>query len=56
MDEETIRKAKKIGISDKYMAQVWGKTEAELFLKRKEMIVENKTISHFVVFIVWKMS
>ena len=37
MDEETIRKAKKIGISDKYMAQVWGKTEAELFLKRKEM-------------------
>ena len=37
MDEETLRQAKRIGISDKYMAQVWGKTEAELFLKRKEM-------------------
>ncbi|MBO4991574.1 MAG: carbamoyl-phosphate synthase large subunit, partial [Firmicutes bacterium] len=37
MDEETLREAKRLSISDKYLAQVWGKTEADIFLKRKEM-------------------
>ncbi len=37
MEEETLRQAKRLSISDKYLAQVWGKSEADIFLKRKEM-------------------
>ncbi len=34
-DSEVLREAKKMGFSDKYIGQLWGMTEAEVFLKRK---------------------
>ena len=34
-DVETLKDAKKMGVSDKYIGQVWGMTEAELFNLRK---------------------
>jgi len=34
-DTEVLREAKKMGFSDKYIGQLWGMTEAEVFLKRK---------------------
>ena len=36
MDLETLKKAKKLGFSDKYIAKLWGKDEAEIYLLRKE--------------------
>ena len=35
-DVETLKDAKKMGVSDKYIGQVWGMTEAEIFNLRKE--------------------
>ncbi len=34
-DIETLKDAKKMGFSDKYIGQVWGKTEAEMYQLRK---------------------
>ena len=34
-DVETLKDAKKMGVSDKYIGQVWGMTEAEVFNLRK---------------------
>ncbi len=34
-DTEVLSEAKKMGFSDKYIGQLWGMTEAEVFLKRK---------------------
>lgn len=36
-DEKVLRKAKKMGFSDKYIAMVWRSTEKEIYLKRKEL-------------------
>lgn len=36
LDIDTLRDAKKIGFSDKYIGQLWGKTESEIYLMRKE--------------------
>ncbi len=33
---EVLRAAKRMGFSDKYIGEVWGKTESEIFLLRKE--------------------
>ncbi|MDE6227378.1 MAG: carbamoyl-phosphate synthase large subunit [Muribaculaceae bacterium] len=35
-DIDTLRECKVIGFSDKFIGQVWGKTEAEIYLMRKE--------------------
>ncbi|MBR2424239.1 MAG: carbamoyl-phosphate synthase large subunit [Tidjanibacter sp.] len=35
MDVEVLRDAKRMGFGDKYIAQLWGTTEAEVFLMRK---------------------
>lgn len=35
MDLDVLRDAKKLGISDKYIAQVWGGSESEIFKLRK---------------------
>ncbi len=35
MDVETLRDAKAMGFSDKYIGQLWGKTESEIYLLRK---------------------
>ncbi len=35
MNVEVLRDAKRIGFGDKYIAQLWGTTEAEVFLMRK---------------------
>ena len=35
-DIETLKHAKKMGFSDKYIAQVWNKTEEEIYLLRKK--------------------
>ncbi len=35
-DEETLRDAKKMGFSDKYIGQLWGKSEADMYHMRKE--------------------
>ncbi len=34
-DIEVLREAKVMGVSDKYIGQVWGKTESEIYLMRK---------------------
>ena len=34
-DLQTLRDAKRMGVSDKYIGQCWGKTEAEIFQMRK---------------------
>ncbi len=36
LDLETLRDAKRIGFSDRFIGQVWGKTESEIYLMRKE--------------------
>ena len=36
-DEQTLRDAKKMGVSDKYIGQLWGMTEAEVFKLRKSI-------------------
>ena len=36
MDDETLYQAKRLGFSDKYIGQVWGKSEQEMFLLRKK--------------------
>ncbi len=36
MDEATLRRAKRMGISDKYLAQCWGCGEADIFALRKK--------------------
>ena len=36
LDIATLRDAKRIGFSDKYIGMVWGKSEAEIYLMRKE--------------------
>ncbi len=36
-DEETLRDAKKMGFSDKYIGQLWGKSEADMYHMRKEL-------------------
>ena len=36
-DRETLAEAKKMGFSDEYIGQLWGKTQAEIFLLRKEL-------------------
>ena len=36
MDIQTLKDAKKMGVSDKYLAEVWNSTEKDLFLLRKE--------------------
>ena len=36
LDPDTLRDAKRMGFSDKYIGQVWGKSEAEIYLMRKE--------------------
>lgn len=36
MDLETLKDAKKMGISDKYLAEIWHSTEQDIFLLRKE--------------------
>ena len=36
-DEQTLRDAKKMGVSDKYIGQLWGMTEAEVFNLRKSI-------------------
>ncbi|MBD5280533.1 MAG: carbamoyl-phosphate synthase large subunit [Bacteroides sp.] len=36
LDLDTLREAKHMGFSDKYIGMVWGKTEAEIYLMRKE--------------------
>ncbi|MEG2273853.1 MAG: carbamoyl-phosphate synthase large subunit, partial [Clostridia bacterium] len=36
-DEKVLRHAKKMGFSDKYLAQVWRSTERDIYLKRKEL-------------------
>ncbi|MFI3328015.1 MAG: carbamoyl-phosphate synthase large subunit [Rikenellaceae bacterium] len=35
-DIETLKDAKKMGFSDKFIGQLWGKTEAEMYTLRKE--------------------
>ncbi len=35
-DVETLKEAKRMGFSDKYIGQLWGKTESEMYLLRKE--------------------
>ena len=35
MDVEVLKDAKRMGFGDKYIAQLWGTTEAEVFLMRK---------------------
>ncbi len=34
-DIETLREAKRMGFSDKYIGQMWGKSESEIYLMRK---------------------
>ncbi len=36
-DKETLQDAKRLGVSDKYIARVWNMTESEVFLLRKEL-------------------
>lgn len=36
LDPETLRDAKRMGFGDKYIGQVWGKTEAEIYHLRKQ--------------------
>ncbi|MDE6754153.1 MAG: carbamoyl-phosphate synthase large subunit [Muribaculaceae bacterium] len=36
VDIEVLKEAKEIGFSDKFIGQVWGKTEAEIYQLRKE--------------------
>ena len=36
MNLEILKKAKKLGFSDKYIAKLWGKDEADIYLFRKE--------------------
>lgn len=36
MDIEVLKEAKKMGFSDKYIAKLWNKTEADIYLFRKE--------------------
>uniref|UniRef100_UPI004056CFC1 carbamoyl-phosphate synthase large subunit n=1 Tax=Alistipes sp. TaxID=1872444 RepID=UPI004056CFC1 len=36
-DEETLREAKRMGFGDKFIGQLWGKTESEMYLLRKLM-------------------
>ena len=36
MDDETLYQAKRLGFSDKYIGQIWGKSEQEMFLLRKK--------------------
>ena len=36
LDIEVLKEAKEIGFSDKFIGQVWGKTEAEIYQLRKE--------------------
>ena len=36
MDVEVLRDAKRMGFGDKFIAQLWGTTEAEVFLMRKK--------------------
>ncbi len=36
-DEATLRRAKRLGVSDKYIAGVWGMTEQAVFLLRKKL-------------------
>ena len=33
---EILKKAKKMGFSDKYIGEIWNKTEEEIYLLRKE--------------------
>ena len=35
-DPAVLRRAKRMGVSDKYIGMLWGKTEQEIFLLRKE--------------------
>lgn len=44
-DEKILRKAKVMGFSDKYIGQIWGKTEGEMYEMRKQ----------FGIFPVYKM-
>ncbi len=37
MDEAVLRAAKKMGVSDKYIGQCWGKNEREIFRLREQM-------------------
>ncbi|MDE6298550.1 MAG: carbamoyl-phosphate synthase large subunit, partial [Muribaculaceae bacterium] len=36
LDADVLRQAKEIGFSDKFIGQLWNKTEAEIYLLRKE--------------------
>ncbi|MBQ8307206.1 MAG: carbamoyl-phosphate synthase large subunit, partial [Alistipes sp.] len=36
-DPEVLREAKKMGFGDKFIGQLWGKKESEMFLLRKEL-------------------
>ncbi len=36
-DETTLREAKRIGFSDKYIGEQWGKSESEIFLLRRAL-------------------
>lgn len=36
MDIKVLKEAKKMGFSDKYIAKIWGKTEKDIYLLRKE--------------------
>ena len=36
-DPDTLRAAKRMGVSDKYIGQVWGKNEKEIFLLRESL-------------------
>ena len=36
MQSEVLRQAKRLGVSDKYIGQVWGMSEQEVFLMRRE--------------------
>ncbi|MDE6400786.1 MAG: carbamoyl-phosphate synthase large subunit [Muribaculaceae bacterium] len=36
-DADTLRDAKRMGFSDKYIGMLWGKSESEIYLMRKEL-------------------
>ncbi len=36
-DKETLREAKRMGFGDKFIGQLWGKSESEMYLLRKQM-------------------
>ena len=36
-DQETLREAKRMGFGDKFIGQLWGKSESEMYLLRKQM-------------------